>query len=72
MKQILLAYSLPEQMFTATIMLYKNTKAMVRSPDGDTDFLDIVSGVLQGDRLTSYLFIIYRDYVLQTSIDLIK
>ena len=28
------------------------------SPDGDTDFFDIVTGVLQGDILAPYLFII--------------
>ena len=41
----------------------------VRSPDGDTD---IVAGVLQGDTLTPYLFIICLDYVLRTSIDKIR
>ena len=51
-------------------MLHKNTKAMVRSL-GDTNF-DIVAGVLQGDTLAPYLFIICQDYVIQTSIDLIK
>ena len=40
----------------------------VRSPDGDTDYFDIVAGVLQGDTL----FIICLDYVLRTSIDKIK
>ena len=30
------------------MMLYKNTKTMVRSTDVDTDFFDIVGGVLQG------------------------
>ena len=29
------------------MMLDKNTKAMVLSPDGDTDFFDFVTGVLQ-------------------------
>ena len=32
-------------------MLYKNTKVKVRSPDGDSDYFDIVAGVLQGDTL---------------------
>ena len=36
------------------------------------DFFDIVAGVLQGDTLTPYLFIIHRDYILWTSIDLMK
>ena len=42
---------------------------MVRSPDGDTEYFDINAGVLQGDTLTSLLFIITLDYVLRTSID---
>ena len=50
----------------------KNTKVKVHSPDGDTDFFDIVAGVLQGDTLAPYLFIICWDNVLSTSIDLIK
>ena len=33
------------------IMLYKNTKVKVCSPDGDTDYFDIVAGVLQGNTL---------------------
>ena len=44
----------------------------VGSPDGDTDFFDIIVGVLQGDKSVPYLFIICKDYVLQTSIDLMK
>ena len=44
----------------------------MRSPDGDTDYFDIVAGVLQGDTLAPYLFIICLDYVLRTSIDNIR
>ena len=44
----------------------------VRSPDGDTDYFNIVAGVLQGDTLVPYLFIICLDYALRTSIDKIK
>ena len=44
----------------------------VRSPDGDTDYFDIVAGVLKGDTLAPYLFIICLDYVLRTSIDNIR
>ena len=53
-------------------MLYRNTKVKVCSPDGNTELVDIVSGVLQGDALVQYLFIIGVDYVLRTLIDLIK
>ena len=51
------------------MILYRNTKWKVRSPDGDTEYFDIVAGVLQGDTLAPYLFIICLDYVLRTSID---
>ena len=51
---------------------YRNTKVNVRSPDGDTEYFDIVAGVLQGDTLASYLFILCLDYVLRTSIDKIR
>ena len=54
------------------MILYRNTKVKVRSPDGDTDYFDIVAGVLQGDTLSPYLFIICLDYVLRTSIDNIR
>ena len=54
------------------MMLYRNTKVKVCSLDGDTDYFDIVVGVLQGDTLALYLFIICLDYVFWTSIDKMK
>ena len=72
MEQTLLAYGLPKETVAALMILYRNTKVKVRSPDGETDYFDIVAGVLQGDVLAPYLFIIYLDYVLRTSIDKIK
>ncbi len=47
----------------------RNTKVKVCSPYGDTDYFDIVAGVLQGDTLASYLFIICLNYALRTSIN---
>ena len=72
MEQILLAYGLPKETVAAIMILYRNTKVKVRSPDGDTEYFDIVAGVLQGDTLAPYLFIICLDYVLRTSIDKIR
>ena len=43
-----------------------------RSPDGDTNYFDIAAGVLHGDTLAPYLLIIYLDYVLRTSIDIMN
>ena len=34
------------------MMLYRNTKVKIRSPDGDTEFFDIVAGVLPEGTLT--------------------
>ena len=72
MEQILLAYGVPKSTVAALMILYWKTKVKVRSPDGDTDYFDIVPGVLQGDTLASYLFILFLDYVLRTMIDKIK
>ena len=72
MEQILLAYGLPKETIAAITILNRNTKVKVRSPDGDTEYFDIVAGVLQGDTLAPYLFIISLDSVLRTSIDKIR
>ena len=64
MEQILLAYGLPKETIAAITILYRNTKVKVRSPDGDTEYFDIVAGVLQGDTLAPYLFIIYLEHRL--------
>ena len=47
----------------AILMLYRNTKVKDRSLVY-TDYFDIVAGVLPGDTLAPYLFIICLDYVL--------
>ena len=72
MEQILLVYGPPKETVIAIMMLYDDMRAMVRSPDGDTDFFDIVAGVLHEDTLTAYVVTICLDYVQRTSIDLIK
>ena len=64
MEQILLAYSLPKETVAAIMMLYKNTKVKVHSPEGDTDYFNIIAGVLQGDTLSPYLFIICLECLL--------
>ena len=64
MEQILLSYGLPKETVAAIMML--------RSSDGDIDYFNIVAGVLQGYTLTPYLFIVYLDYVLRASIDIMK
>ena len=72
MEQILLANALTTETATAVMLFNKNTKAIVRWPDGNTDILDIVTGVLQRYTLAPFAFIIYLNYVERTSIDLIR
>ena len=49
MEEMLLVYGFHKETIAAIIMLYKKVK--IRSPDGDTDYFDIVAGVLQRDTL---------------------
>ena len=55
-------------MVSAIGILYTGTKAKVLSPDGETEFFEILAGVLQGDTLTSYIFTIMIDYALRQAI----
>ena len=57
------------EIINAIMMLYRNIRSMVRSPDGDTTFFEITPGVLQGDTLAPFLFIVCLYYILKTAID---
>ena len=45
MGQILHADSIHKETVATILMLYKNTKVKVRSPDGDTDYFDVIASV---------------------------
>ena len=66
--EILKAYGVPEETVKAIEVLYVNTTVQVLSPDGDTDFFNIYAGVLQGDTLALYLFIVALDYAMRIAI----
>ena len=68
MRSIIIHYGIPEETVNAIMMLYKNTRLMVISPDGDTPFFKITTSVLQGDTIAPFLFIICLDYVLRNSL----
>ena len=51
------------------MLLYINTRSIVRYPDVDTPFFEITTGVLQGDILGHFLFIICLDYILKNALD---
>ena len=63
--EILKAYGIPTKIVEAISILYKDTEAQVVTPDGDTEFFEILAGVQQGDTLAPFLFIIFLDYALR-------
>ena len=65
MFKILAAYGIPQLIVDAIAIIYDNVKAKVLSPDGETDWFNLFVGVLQGDTLAPYLFIIVLDYVMR-------
>ena len=71
MGQIELAYGLPEETYCYNDALQKYQKQRSANPI-ETSTSSTVTGVLQGDTLAPYLFILCLDYILWTWIDLIK
>ena len=69
MLKILKAYGVPDSLVAAIAGVYRNTRARVLTPDGPTDEFKIHSGVLQGDTLAPYIFVIMLDYALRQAID---
>ena len=57
---ILLAYCIPKKIVELISLLYTNTSAQVITPDGKTEFFEILAA-LQGDTLAPYLFVIAMD-----------
>ena len=68
MFKILEAYGVPSLIVDAIKIMYINTSAVVLTPEGETDPFPIDTGVLQGDPLAPFLFIVCLDYALRKSI----
>ena len=69
MFKILEAYGIPPEIVEAIRIMYTNTSAIVITPEGLTDFFTTNAGVLQGDPLAPFLFIICLDFALRKAID---
>ena len=67
--KILQSYGIPSSIVKAIEIMYTDTTANVLSPDGETAPFRIEAGVLQGDTLAPYLFIITLDYALRRALD---
>ena len=68
MMKILKAYGIPPNLLRAIKSTYTNTRAKVKTPDGETEEFDILAGVLQGDTLAPFLFVIVLDYAMRQAI----
>ena len=65
---ILKAYGIPDILVSAIQSVYEKLKARVTSPDGETDYFKIYAGVMQGDTLAPFLFVIVLDYAMRRAI----
>ena len=68
MLMILKTYGIPEELVTVISIMYEDTTAKVITPDGETETFNILVGVLQGDTLAPYLFVIVIDYVMRIAL----
>ena len=62
------AYGIPSVIVDLINLLYVNTRGKVITPDGETELFDILAGVLQGDTLAPYIFIIALDYCMRQAL----
>ena len=69
MAKVFRSYGIPDKLVDAINGSYAITRAKVYSPDGVSEEFDIVAGVLKGDTLSPYLFIIVLDYALRKAIN---
>ena len=69
MFEILGLYVIPESIIEAITVVYTNTSATAMTPDGETNPINIMTGILQGDTLAPFLFIMVLDYALRNSLD---
>src|SRR5205085_5495342 len=66
--KILHAYNVPQQLIKPICAMYQSTTTSVQTSDGPTESFETTSGVLQGDSLSPFLFIIVMDWIIRTSI----
>jgi len=61
---ILATYGIPSAIINAVRCVYTNSNSFVSTHDGDNEAFAVNTGVLQGDTLAPFLFLIVLDYFL--------
>lgn len=72
MLHILLNYGVPDETVKAIAIMYDNPSSSVQTMDGLTKEFLTTAGILQGDTLAPFLFVIVTDYILRQSLDQIN
>ena len=62
------SFHVPAKLINGILSMYESHKGFVKTADGDTEHFDITAGVLQGDTLAPYLFIIVLNEILRSAI----
>ena len=69
MLEILRKYGVPRKLCDAIGKFYESNFAILSSHDGETDLFQIQAGVLQGDTLAPFFFVLIVDYAMRQAID---
>ena len=62
------AWRVPAELITAVLSMYLDHTAYVQTEDGDTPTFSPTAGVLQGDTLAPYLFVLVLDVVMHNAL----
>ena len=65
---VLSQYNVPNCIISDIIQMYSDASACISTELGPTEWFTITSGVLQGDTLSPYLFIVLLDYALKKTL----
>ena len=71
MFEILRLYGIPEGIVAAIKVMYTDNSSTVMTTDGETQAFPTLAGILQGDTLAPFLFIMVVDYIMRVSVDTI-
>ena len=63
------AFNVPHNLIDAVLSMYRDHKGYVRTRDGDTEKYLIEAGVLQGDTLAPYLFVIVLNEIMKKTME---
>ena len=63
MELILSSYDIAQKIVKAIMSMYSYNSATMLTPDGQSDLFDITAGVLQGDTLSPFIFVVVVDYM---------